>query len=81
MCLTIPGRVVSIRGEHASVDYGKLGVREDVDISMVSAKVGDYIMVQGGFAIQTLTAKESREALEAWKLVQEQLSETDGGLF
>ena len=71
MCLSFPGKIVVIRGESASVDYGPEGVRENINLSLVKAEMGNYVLVQGGFAIKVLSDKEAEEALEAWKLIRE----------
>ncbi len=71
MCLTFPGKVVAISGESASVDYGQDGVRDNVNVSLVDAKLGNYVLVQGGFAIRVLSDKEAEEALEAWRVIRE----------
>jgi len=71
MCLTFPGKVVAIRGESASVDYGQEGIRDNINISLVDARVGSYVLVQGGFAIRVLSSTEAQEALEAWKMIRE----------
>ena len=71
MCLTIPGRVVGITGNLASVDYGEDGVRNNINTSLVKASLGDYVLVQGGFAIKLLSENEAREALEIWKTIRE----------
>ena len=71
MCLTIPGRVVGISGDLASVDYGEDGVRNNINISLVMANVGDYVLVQSGFAVRLLSESEAEETLEAWKVIRE----------
>jgi hydrogenase assembly chaperone HypC/HupF len=71
LCLTFPGKVVAIRGDSASVDYGPDGIRENVNISLVKPQIGNYVLVQGGFAIRLLSNKEAEEALETWKIIHE----------
>jgi hydrogenase assembly chaperone HypC/HupF len=71
MCLSFPGKVVAIRGGTASVDYGSDGVRENINLSLVKAEIGNYVLVQGGFAIRVLSDKEAQDALDAWKLIRE----------
>jgi len=71
VCLTFPGKVVAISGESATVDYGPDGVRNNVNVSLVSVRIGDYVLVQGGFAIKVLMETEAEEALEAWKIIRE----------
>jgi hydrogenase assembly chaperone HypC/HupF len=70
-CLTFPGKVVSVKGEYATVDYGEDGVRDDVNISLVDAHTGSYVLVQGGFAIKVMSKEEAEEVLYTWKLIRE----------
>jgi hydrogenase assembly chaperone HypC/HupF len=55
MCLSIPDKVVDVKEGFARVDYGEYGMRENINISLTDAKVGSYVLVQGGFAIKVLT--------------------------
>ena len=71
MCLTIPGKVVTITGDFASVDYGEDGVRKNINISMVKPRLGDYVLVQSGFAVKLLSESEAVEALDIWKAIRE----------
>ncbi len=70
MCLAIPGRVVSIDGNTAKIDYGE-GTTKNADVSLVNISVGDYVIVHAGFAIQTLDAKEAEETLKIFKEILE----------
>lgn len=72
MCLAIPGKIVAIdrSTNHATVDYGD-GTARTANIMLVDAKVGDYILVHAGFAIQVL---DEQEALETLALFKEMLS-------
>lgn len=63
--------MVAIRGETASVDYGPDGIRENVNVSLVNAQIGNYVLVQGGFAIRLLSNREAEESLEAWRILRE----------
>lgn len=62
---------MEISGELATVDYGEDGVRKNVNVSLVEAQLGSYVLVQGGFAIRVLPEKEALETLETWKMVRE----------
>ncbi len=73
MCLTLPGRVVAVSEGFATVDYGEQGTRQDINVSLIDVKPGNYVLVQGGFAIKVLTEKEAHESLEAWKIIREEL--------
>jgi len=58
MCLAIPGKIVEINGENAIADFR--GIRKEINISLVSAKIGDYVMVHAGFAIEKVHPEDSR---------------------
>ena len=65
MCLAIPARVVNVDDSTAKVDFGE-GVLRDVNITLVEAKVGDYVLVHAGYAIQTMDKDEAIETLRLW---------------
>ena len=68
MCLAIPGKVISIdkKKEYASIDYGD-GTKRNVNVSLVDVKIGEYVLVHAGFAIQVLDEKEANETLELFR--------------
>jgi hydrogenase expression/formation protein HypC len=54
MCVAYPGRVVSISGTHGMVDFS--GTVVPVNLAMVPVKIGDYVLVHAGMAIQMIQA-------------------------
>jgi hydrogenase expression/formation protein HypC len=68
MCLAIPGKVIEIdkNKEHAKIDYGD-GTKRNANISLVDVKVGDYVLVHAGFAIEVLDEKEANETLDIFR--------------
>jgi hydrogenase expression/formation protein HypC len=66
MCLAIPAKVMNLDGNKARVDFGENVLRE-VNVSLVDAKVGDYVLVHAGYAIQLVEEKEALETLQLWK--------------
>jgi hydrogenase expression/formation protein HypC len=60
MCLAFPGRIISISGETAIVDYE--GIRRKANVSLIECKVNDYVLVHVGFAIQKIDTKIAKEA-------------------
>ena len=68
MCLAIPGKIVDIdkNKEYSLVDYGE-GTKRKINVSLVDAKVGDYVLVHAGFAIQVLDEKEAKETLNLFR--------------
>jgi hydrogenase expression/formation protein HypC len=72
VCLAIPGKIIEFdkNKEHATIDYGE-GTRRKANVTLVKAKIGDYVLVHAGFAIEVLKEKEAKETL---KLFREMLS-------
>lgn len=68
MCLAIPGKIIEIdkKTQHALIDYGN-NTKRKANISMVDAKIGQYVLVHAGFAIQIISPKEAKETLELFK--------------
>ncbi len=65
MCLAVPAKVVRIKGDVAEVDFG--GVVKEANVSLVDTKVGEYVIIHAGYAIQTLDKKEAEETLEMFR--------------
>ena len=63
MCLAIPGEVVAVEDDTATVDVG--GVEQEVKLVTLADEVtkGDYLLVHTGFAIQKLSPEEAEETL------------------
>ena len=64
MCLLVPGRIVRIDGENATVDYGS---EQRVGRLIENGyAVGDYALIQGGFIIAKVDAQEAQASLKAY---------------
>ncbi len=64
MCLAFPGKIIEIKDDIATVDYGS----EKRKAKLVKDfKVGDYVLVSAGLAIQKVPEKEAIEALKLIK--------------
>lgn len=76
MCLGVPGRVVAIHGQTATVDF--FGVRRETRLDVVDEPVGpgDYILNHVGFAIRKIPAHEIQETLALYELLLKE-TETD----
>jgi hydrogenase expression/formation protein HypC len=74
MCIAIPAEVVELKGDNvAVVDYGDL--RQEIRLDLVDAKVGDFVLVHVGFAIQKLSREEALETREIFRQVYATLEE------
>jgi len=70
MCLAIPAKIVSIKEDKAEVDFGE-GVLREVNVTLVNARVGDYVLVHAGYAIQVVDEEEALETIRLWNEILE----------
>jgi hydrogenase expression/formation protein HypC len=63
MCLGVPGKVIAIDGNRATVDFW--GVRREVLLDVVDepVAVGDYVLNHVGYAIRRIPESEIGETL------------------
>ena len=60
MCLAIPAKIVSIKGEEAVAEIQ--GVRRKIIVSLINQpRVGDYVLIHAGFAIRKWSEEDVRE--------------------
>jgi hydrogenase expression/formation protein HypC len=78
MCLGVPGRVIEVRGQTATVDF--FGVRRETRLDVVDEPVspGDYILNHVGFAIRKIPSHEIQDTLALYELL---LKETEGDMM
>ena len=70
MCLAIPALVRSIKGKQAEVDIE--GVTRQVSIQLTpEVKVGDYVLLHTGYAINVIDEAEAKETLKLLKELSE----------
>lgn len=63
MCLGIPARIVKINDSVAEVAIG--GVTKEASLDLLEeARVGDYVILHAGFAIQKLSEEDAKETLQ-----------------
>ena len=69
MCLGVPGRVVSVDGWTAIVDFW--GVKKEVLLTIVDEPVapGDYILNHVGFAIRRIPPESVQETLNLYEML------------
>ncbi|GMT45879.1 MAG: hydrogenase [bacterium] len=67
MCLSIPAKIEKINGETAVCSVG--GSTYEANLMMLSVeelKLGDYVLIHTGFAIQKLDEEEAKASLETF---------------
>ncbi|MBR9699166.1 HypC/HybG/HupF family hydrogenase formation chaperone [Candidatus Woesearchaeota archaeon] len=65
MCLAVPGKIVSIKDDTATVDYGE--EKREGKILEGDFKEGDYVIIQGGFVMQKIPQKEAEASLKMYQ--------------
>ena len=62
MCVAIPGKVVEIFDNTAKVDFN--GNVVNVSTGLIEPKVGQYVLVHAGCAIEVMEYEKAQELLE-----------------
>ena len=62
MCLAIPALVKSIDGSEAEVEIGGVSRRASLMLTP-EARVGDYVLLHTGYAINVVNQEEAKETL------------------
>ncbi|MBI5756521.1 MAG: [FeFe] hydrogenase H-cluster radical SAM maturase HydG [Nitrospirae bacterium] len=65
MCYAIPGKVLDISNNIATIDY--FGETKEAIVDAGNIRVGDYVFAQGGLIVGTLKEDEAHGILEGWK--------------
>lgn len=75
MCYAIPGKVIDIRDNIATIDY--FGEKKEALVDVEGAATGDYVYAQGGVIVQNLREEEALGILAGWKEAFFRLRERD----
>ena len=63
MCLAIPSKITKIKNNMATINVA--GVQREASLLLLEdARVGDYVIVHAGFAIQKLDESAAQETLD-----------------
>ena len=74
MCLAVPLKIIDINGRDAMGEA--MGMKRKLRVDFIEEpKLGDYVMVHAGFAIEKLSEAQALEDIQAWEEVQNALSE------
>ncbi len=77
MCLGVPGKIMAIDGDIATVDFW--GVRRQVRLDIIDepATVGDYILNHVGFAIRRIPPESVAETLSLYEQLMREAASDD----
>ncbi|WP_054029379.1 HypC/HybG/HupF family hydrogenase formation chaperone [Desulfatitalea tepidiphila] len=76
MCLAIPSRITHIEDQIATIDVA--GVRRQASLLLLEdARIGDFVIVHAGFAIQKLDADAAQETLMLLRKAAERAERDD----
>jgi len=73
MCIAIPLEVREIKGNIAKAGVGNTTREVYLDL-MDKVKVGDFILVHAGFAIEKLDKEEAEKTLSLFKEIVDEIS-------
>ena len=62
MCVALPGRVLSVEGTKAVVDFS--GNTVEAEAGLVKIKPGDYVLVHAGCILQVMSEDEGNMLTE-----------------
>ena len=77
MCLGVPGRVLTIDGMLATVDF--FGVKREVRLELIDEPVApdDYVLNHVGFAIRRIPEEDIEGTLELYEQLMKEAAEGD----
>ena len=66
MCLAVPMKIISRDGDTGVAEMS--GVKKEISFLMLpEARIGDYVIVHAGFAIEKLNEEEALKTLELFR--------------
>ncbi len=72
MCLAVPMKIIS---RHDTIGICEIAeVTREVNLSLVDAHIGDWVIVHVGFAIQKLNEEEALEKLRYYEAIGQSIA-------
>jgi hydrogenase expression/formation protein HypC len=63
MCLGIPAKIILIEGDFAHVDIDGAVILVGIQL-IENPKIGDYVIVHTGYALEKINEEEARDTIE-----------------
>lgn len=68
MCLAVPMKIVEIDGDEGFVESS--GLKRKANFSLLRApRVGEYVLLHAGFAIERIKEREAQKTLKALRAI------------
>jgi len=65
LCLSIPGRIIKIEDETATIDYS--GEKRTASTALLKdVTVGDFVIVSAKFVMQKVPEEEAKKTIALW---------------
>lgn len=72
MCLAVPLKIIEIDGKNAVGE--SMGMQRKLRVDFIpEPKIGDYVIVHAGFAIERLPEEQALEDIGAWEEIRDVL--------
>ena len=71
MCIAIPGKVIEIIDGKGKVDFS--GNIVSVNVKLIDAKIGDYVLVHAGCALEVLQKDKAEELMDLFRELEDNL--------
>ena len=74
MCVAVPGKVIEVYEDEALVEF--IESKKKVNIALINdVKVGDYLLIHVGIAIEKIDKDEGKKTVEIFKSMISKLEE------
>ena len=70
MCIAVPGKIIDIDGDIAKVDIS--GNICEANIKLVSAQIGEYVLIHAGCVLEVLRRDMAEEILSVFSELEEE---------
>ncbi|MDD5173228.1 MAG: HypC/HybG/HupF family hydrogenase formation chaperone [Candidatus Omnitrophica bacterium] len=68
MCLAVPMKIIEINGDEGFVESS--GLKRKANFSLLkNPKIGEYVLLHAGFAIERVKAKEAQKTLRMFESI------------
>lgn len=78
MCVAVPMKVMEINSEDSTARVSLSGNILHVNISLISPKVGDFVLVHAGCAMEIIKKEEAEEIAELFDALEQLAGEERG---